>query len=112
MPASQPSIPTHPPLRIGFSHKLAKSAASYFLFQLASVFTVSLILFLILRSSDYLVVDGSLRAVECYFVGHPFLHANNHLLYAVNVYAGTSVLRALGIVAHDPFAFLRLAQAM
>jgi hypothetical protein len=83
-----------------------------FSLRLSLVFIVSLVVFLILRSSDYLAVDGALRALQVYYTDRPFLHSNNHLLYAVNLYIWTTMLRAIGIVARDPVSFLRLAQAL
>jgi hypothetical protein len=80
--------------------------------QLALVFTLSVLFFLSLRTSDYLAVDGALRALQVYQLGRPFLHPNNHLLYAINVYAWSAFVGWLGIHPKDPFAFLRIAQAM
>jgi hypothetical protein len=90
---------------------LAQNGISYPA-QAAVVFVASVVVFLLLRTSDYLAVDGGIRALQIYQLGRPFLHPNNHLLYAFNVYAWTTVLRLLGFHLNDPFSFLAAAQAM
>jgi hypothetical protein len=94
---------------VGGIHRLAIRS---FPFQLVLVFMAALIVFLVLRSPDYLAVDGALRALQVYYLHRPFLHPNNHLLYAVNLYIWSTMLRLVGIVEHDPISFLRLAQGM
>jgi hypothetical protein len=88
------------------------SAHSPLFFQLGAVFVIALTVFLLLRTSDYLAVDGALRALDVYYRGKPFLHENNHLLYPVNVYLWSALLRSLGLHPAGPLAFLPLAQAM
>jgi hypothetical protein len=80
--------------------------------QLLILFTIAAIVFLLLRSSDYLSVDGGLRAVSVYQLNHPFLNDNNHLLYPINVYTWRILLHLLGIRSDNEFAFLALTQAM
>ena len=80
--------------------------------QLGLVFFNAAVGFLLLRTSDYLAVDGALRALEVYQRGEAFLHPNNHLLYPVDVYIWSKILGSLGLHAHGPFAFLAIAQSM
>jgi len=80
--------------------------------QLVLVFATSLTVFILLRTNDYLAVDGALRALGVYHAGAVYVHENNHLLYPVNVYVWSTLLGAVGIHAADPLAFLRIAQAM
>jgi hypothetical protein len=80
--------------------------------ELLIVFITAAIVFLFLRTSDYLIVDGALRALQVYQLDRAFLHGNNHLLYPVNVYVWSTLLHALGIRPNDPVSFLALAQAM
>lgn len=73
---------------------------------------VSAIVFISLRSADYLAVDGAIRALEVYRDPHPFFHGNNHLLYPIDLLEWTCLLQALGISPRDPFQFIADAQAM
>jgi hypothetical protein len=99
--------------RIDVSVERTRSeATSSFPVHLITVFLTSATIFLFLRSSDYLSVDGALRALQVYQAGTPFLHGNNHLLYPFNIYLWTMCLDALGLRAGDSVAFLKLAQAM
>jgi len=83
-----------------------------FAVQLGLAFSAAAVVFLLLRTSDYLGVDGALRALQIYDLGRPFLHPNNHLLYPVNVYAWSVFMGWIGIHPKDPLAFLAIAQAM
>jgi len=83
-----------------------------FAVHLTLVFSAAAAVFLLLRTSDYLAVDGALRALEVYQRGVPFLHPNHHLLYAVNVYAWSVLLRLLGIHPDSPYSFLTAVEAM
>ena len=100
------------PMRFPFVGGIYSREIRSFSFQLALAFMIALITFLVLRSSDFLAVDGALRALQVYYLDRPFLHPNSHLLYAVNLYVWSTMLRLLGIVAHDQVTFLRLAEAM
>jgi hypothetical protein len=80
--------------------------------QLAAVFLIAAAAFLVMRSSDFLAVDGALRAVEVYQKHKPFLHPNNHLLYPFNLYVWSTLLSMLGIRAAGPARFFNIAQAM
>jgi hypothetical protein len=81
-------------------------------FQVLMTFAVTSVVLLFLRSTNYLAVDGALRALEVYNQGRPFLHPNNHLLYAINVYGWSTLLGWLGIHPKDSFEFMSIAQAM
>src|SRR4029077_13708466 len=98
--------------RFAFAGDVFSRATFSFPLQLVLVFIAALVAFLVLRSRDYLAVDGALRALQVYYLDRPFLHPNNHLLYAVNVYVWSAALRLLGVAAHDPISFLRLADAL
>lgn len=80
--------------------------------QLAIVFCVAATVYLLLRTADFLAVDGALRGLEVYQLGRPFLHPNHHLLYPVDVYWWITLLSWLGIHATGPVSFLSLTQAM
>jgi hypothetical protein len=75
-------------------------------------FILEAILFLLLRTSNYLAVDGALRPLQVYQLGRPLLSGNNHLLYPINVYVWSILIRSLGIHVINPFAFLASIQAM
>ena len=83
-----------------------------FFAQAALIFVVSAIVFISLRSTQYLAVDGAIRALEVYRNPHPFVHGNNHLLYPIDILEWTCLLQALGISPLDPFQFMADAQAM
>jgi len=80
--------------------------------QAPIVFIGAAILFLLLRASNYLAVDGALRPLQVYQLGRPLLNGNNHLLYPINVYVWSILIRSLGIHVTNPFAFLAWIQAM
>lgn len=88
------------------------TATASFAIQVVLVFIITVPVFLFLRTSDYLAVDGALRALQVYQLGRPFLHGNNHLLHPFNVYLWSVLLRALEIHPSSPFGFLAVAQAM
>jgi hypothetical protein len=76
------------------------------------VFVTAAIMFFLLRSSDFGAVDGGLRSIDVYRTQAPYLHPSNHMLFPVNVYWWTELLRVAGLTADGPIQFLRLAQAM
>jgi hypothetical protein len=64
------------------------------------------------RSPDLMAVDGAFRSCEVYHRQDVFFHANNHLLYPVNVRAWDRLVRpALGTCG-DPLEFARRTQLM
>lgn len=76
------------------------------------IFLVAASLYISLRSSNYLAVDGALRAINVYRLERPTLNGNEHLLYPVDIFIWTKLLNALGFEAHSPLEFLALAQSM
>jgi len=81
---------------------------------LASVglFAFFVALFLILRSNQFVAVDGALRCLAVYHNPHLFFHGNNHLLYPVNILLWTKLAAALGFVANTPTEYIHLSQAL
>lgn len=77
-----------------------------------AVFLFFAIAFLLLRTRQYLAVDGALRCLEVYHRQALFFHGNNHLLYPANTYVWSRALNALGFQAHTPFEFIALTQAL
>jgi hypothetical protein len=70
------------------------------------------ILFVALRSHVYTDVDGAVRCLEVFHRQELFFHANNHLLYPVDVFAWHRLLSLLGVKATSPFEYLALTQIM
>jgi len=77
-----------------------------------AVFLFFAIVFLLLRTRQYLAVDGALRCLDVYHRQALFFHGNNHLLYPVNIFLWSHGLRLLGFEAHTPFEFIALSQAL
>jgi hypothetical protein len=69
-------------------------------------------LFILLRTQQYLAVDGALRCLTVYWRGRPISGGNNHLLYFFNVFAWMKTLSLAGIHPKDAFDFVRLSQWM
>jgi hypothetical protein len=76
------------------------------------VFLAFALLFILLRTQQYLAVDGALRALSVYWLGYPPIGDNNHVLYFVNIFAWTKAGYVLGVESTNPFQFIRVAQAM
>jgi hypothetical protein len=76
------------------------------------IFTASASLFVLLRTQQYLAVDGAIRCLSVYWLGRPTVAGNNHLLYFVNVFVWTKTLLLAGVNASDGFDFMRLTQWM
>jgi hypothetical protein len=76
------------------------------------VFLISAFLFVALRSSDILAVDGAFRALEVFRRQTIFFHENNHLLYPVNVLAWSRLLSLLGLRATNPEEFYATTEIM
>ncbi|HVN89064.1 MAG TPA: hypothetical protein VMT61_04555 [Candidatus Binataceae bacterium] len=84
-------------------------------FQLVSslgLFAASASLFILLRTQQYLAVDGAIRCLSVYWLGHPTAGGNNHLLYFVNVFLWTKALSVVGITATNAFDFVRFVHWM
>jgi len=65
-----------------------------------------------LRSHVYTDVDGAVRCLEVFHRQELFFHANNHLLYPVDVFAWHRLLSLFGVKATSPFEYLALTQIM
>jgi hypothetical protein len=76
------------------------------------VFLILAFLFVALRSSDILAVDGAFRALEVFRRQTIFFHENNHLLYPVNVLAWSRLLSLLGLRALNPEEFYAITEMM
>jgi hypothetical protein len=63
--------------------------------------------YILLRTQDYLAVDGALRCVSVYWHPRPIVAENNHLLYYLNTYLWAKVLSAPGIAPASPVDYLR-----
>jgi hypothetical protein len=69
-------------------------------------------LFVLLRTRQYLAVDGAVRCVSVYWLGGPMAGGNSHLLYFADVFVWTKALSHAGVNASNAFDFLRLTQWM
>jgi len=76
------------------------------------IFIASASLFILLRTQQYLAVDGATRCLLIYWQGRPTAGGNNHLLYFVNVFVWTKALSLAGVHATDAFDFVRLTHWM
>jgi hypothetical protein len=76
------------------------------------VFLFFAILFLSLRTRQYLAVDGAVRALGVYHRQALFFDGNSHLLYSANIYLWSQALKLLGFQAHTPFEFIAISQAL
>ena len=76
------------------------------------IFIGSAVLFVLLRTQQYLAVDGAIRCLLIYWQGRPITGGNNHLLYFVNVFVWTKVLSFAAVNATDAFDFVRLTHWM
>ena len=65
-----------------------------------------------LRSHVYTDVDGAVRCLEVFHRQELFFHANNHLLYPLDVFAWHRLLALFGVKATSPFEYLALTQIM
>jgi hypothetical protein len=82
------------------------------LLQTLLIWTVFFVLFVALRSHVYTDVDGAVRCLEVFHRQELFFHANNHLLYPVDVFAWHRLLSLFGVKATSPFEYLALTQIM
>ena len=67
--------------------------------------------FLILRSNNYTIQDGTLRCLGVFFRGIQF-HGNNHMLYPFWISVWARVNELLGIRASDAIQYMRVSEAM
>jgi hypothetical protein len=76
------------------------------------VFVAAASLYVLLRTQQYLAVDGAIRCLYIYWHGRPMAGGNNHLLYFVDVFVWTRMLSFAGVRATNAFDFMRLTQFM
>lgn len=76
------------------------------------IFIASAALFVLLRTQQYLAVDGAIRCLSVYWTGRPTVAGNNHLLYFVNVFVWAKTLSLAGVNATNAFDFVRLTHWM
>jgi hypothetical protein len=76
------------------------------------VFVCFAITFLVLRTHQYVAVDGALRCLEVYHRQELFFHANNHLWYPANIFLWSQALSWFGLKAGTPVEFIELSQAL
>ena len=69
-------------------------------------------MFVLLRTQQYLAVDGAIRCLWIYWQKRPTAGGNNHLLYFMNVFVWTKALSLMGVNATGPFDFVRLTHLM
>jgi hypothetical protein len=77
-----------------------------------AIFLVFATLFILLRTQQYLAVDGAVRCLSVYWLGRPMAGGNNHLLYFLNIYVWMKTLSLAGVNAADAFDFVRLSHLM
>jgi hypothetical protein len=70
------------------------------------------ILFLLLRSQQYLAVDGPLRCLQVFHDPSTRLHGNNHMLYPFWMWLWTRTAGLAGVAAPDWLSFIHLCQAL
>lgn len=68
--------------------------------------------YILLRSHDYVVVDGALRCLAIYWRRPPYLGSNNHLLFLTDALLWSHALGHLGFHPAGPIAFVGSIQAM
>ncbi len=70
------------------------------------------VLFLALRSQQYMAVDGALRCLHVFYHPAEHFHGNNHMLYPFWIWLWSQASALAGMQARDWLAFLRESQAM
>ena len=70
------------------------------------------IFFLLLRTRQYLDVDGALRSLAVFYRPSQHFHGNNHMLYPFWIWVWTRAAALVGWKALDWLEFLRQCQAM
>ncbi len=76
------------------------------------IFVASVSLFVLLRTQQYLAVDGATRCLVVYSRGRPIAGGNNHLLYFANVFVWMKTLSLAGVNPANAFDFIRLTHWM
>jgi hypothetical protein len=101
---TQPTCITEPaPPQTAVTSSLRRAAVVAFGFA---------IFFLLLRTQQYLVVDGALRSLAVFHNPSNRLHGNNHMLYPFWIWLWTRAAALAGWQARDWLAFVRQCQAM
>ena len=80
--------------------------------QFIILFFSFLIFYATFRSPDLMAVDGPFRSCEVYYRQEIFFHANNHLLYPVNVRTWGRLVRVVLGECRGPLEFARRTQLM
>jgi hypothetical protein len=70
------------------------------------------VLFLLLRSRQYMAVDGALRCLGVFHTPSQHLHGNNHLLFPFWIWVWTRAVALAGWKAADWLAFIHQSQAL
>jgi hypothetical protein len=78
----------------------------------AWVFLVCVCVFILLRSRDFVAVDGAVRCLEVFHRRELFFHANNHLLYPAAIFLWHHLLGLSGYQATTPVAYLAASQLL
>ena len=73
--------------------------------QFIILFFSFLIFYATFRSPDLMAVDGPFRSCEVYYRQEIFFHANNHLLYPVNVRTWGRLMRVVLGECRGPLEF-------
>lgn len=72
-----------------------------------AIFACFTAFYVLLRTQDYLAVDGALRCLSVYWHPRLIVGENNHLFYYVNSYLWAHALSALGVTPTSPLDYLR-----
>jgi hypothetical protein len=78
----------------------------------ALVFVSFFCFYALLRSNNILAVDGAHRSLEVYRHQSIHFHANNHMLYPVNVLAWSRCAAAFGFRSNGPLQFYSTTELM
>lgn len=70
------------------------------------------VLFMLLRTRQYMAVDGALRCLGVFHDPSNRIHGNNHMLYPFWIWLWTHTAAWAGFATSDWLSFLRLSQAM
>jgi hypothetical protein len=85
------------------SRPFQQSLLIWFLFSL---------IFISLRSQQYMAVDGAIGCFQVYRLQQIYFHGNNHLLYPSNVHLWHQFLSLFGLKAGGPLEYISLTQIM
>jgi hypothetical protein len=70
------------------------------------------LIFFILRSQQFMAVDGAIGCFQVFKSNTIYFHGNNHLLYPFNVFLWSRFISILGYTAGGPLEFISLTQIM